>query len=77
MNIIGDVDKVNFKYGGILNCQICEILKKITEAHKDHQVVISLRLIYVSTKTTKLLSIHLRVKFALSSILTQLSLNSN
>lgn len=75
MNIIGDVDKVNFKYGGILNCQICEILKKITEAHKDHQVVKSL--IYVSTKTTKLLSIHLRVKFALSSILTQLSLNSN
>ena len=75
MNIIGDVDKVNFKYGGILNCQICEILKKITEAHKDHQVVKSL--IYVSTKTTKLLSIHLRVKYALSSILTQLSLNSN
>ena len=75
MNIIGDVDKVNFKYGGILNCQICEILKKITEAHKDHQVVKSL--IYVSTKTTKLLSIHLRVKFALSSMLTQLSLNSN
>lgn len=75
MNIIGDVDKVNFKYGGRLNCQICEILKKITEAHKDHQVAKSL--IYVSTKTTKLLSIHLRVKFALSSILTQLSLNSN
>lgn len=75
MNIIGDVDKVNFKYGGRLNCQICEILKKITEAHKDHQVVKSL--IYVSTKTTKLLSIHLRVKYALSSILTQLSLNSN
>ena len=72
MNIIGDVDKVNFKYGGRLNCQICEILKKITEAH---QVVKSL--IYVSTKTTKLLSIHLRVKYALSSILTQLSLNSN
>lgn len=75
MNIIGDVDKVNFKYGGRLNCQICEILKKITEAHKDHQVVKSL--IYVSTKTTKLLSIHLRVKYALSSILTQLSLNSS
>ena len=75
MNIIGDVDKVNFKYGGRLNCQICEILKKITKAHKDHQVVKSL--IYVSTKTTKLLSIHLRVKYALSSILTQLSLNSN
>ena len=75
MNIIGDVDKVNFKYGGRLNCQICEILKKITEAHKDHQVVKSL--IYVSTKTTILLSIHLRVKYALSSILTQLSLNSN
>ena len=75
MNIIGDVDKVNFKYGGRLNCQICEILKKITEAHKDHQVVKSL--IYVSTKTTKLLSIHLRVKYGLSSILTQLSLNSN
>lgn len=75
MNIIGDVDKVNFKYGGRLNCQICEILKKITEAHKDHQVVKSL--IYVSTKTAKLLSIHLRVKYALSSILTQLSLNSN
>lgn len=75
MNIIGDVDKVNFKYGGRLNCQICEILKKITEAHKDHQVVKSL--IYVSTKTTKLLSIRLRVKYALSSILTQLSLNSN
>ena len=77
MNIIGDVDKVNFKYGGILNCQICEILKKITEAHKDHQVVKILRLIYVSTKTAKLLSIHLLIKYALSSILTQLSLNSN